>query len=189
MGAKTPKTPKTPDRRIVRTRRLLRDALVSLILERGWDAVTVLEVCDRADVGRSTFYAHFGDKEDLLVSGFDELKRSLHAERLAAAGGFAFAEPLIEHALENQRLFRAVVGKRSGQTVQRRFREVVVNLVEADVESARLEPAQRDVVVRYVAGGFVELLTWWLDRPGTMKPAELAKRFRDLTSGALAGAR
>lgn len=180
---------KCPDRRVVRSRRLLRDALVSLILERGWDAVTVLAVCDKADVGRSTFYANFVDKEDLLVSGFDELTSSLHAERLAVSGTFAFAEHLIEHARENQRLFRAVVGKRSGQTVQRRFREVVVNLVEAEVDGARLKPAQRDVVVRYIAGGFVELLTSWLDRPGTMKPAELAKTFRTLTNGTLAGIR
>lgn len=174
-----------PDRRVTRSRRQLRDALVGLILERGWDAVTVLDVCARADVGRSTFYAHFGDKEDLLVSGFDDLKRSLHARQLPAPGAFAFAEHLIEHARENQRLFRAVVGKRSGQTVQRRFREVVVTLVQAEVEAAGLAPARRDAVVRYIAGGFVEILTAWLDRPGTMKPAELAKVFRELASATL----
>jgi AcrR family transcriptional regulator len=51
-----------PDRRILRTRRSLLDALVGLILEKGYEAVTVQDVIDRADVGRSTFYAHFHDK-------------------------------------------------------------------------------------------------------------------------------
>ena len=176
---------KRTDRRVLRTRRLLREALIDLILQRGWDAVTVLDVCHRADVGRSTFYAHFGDKEDLLVSGFDDLHQAMHAIR-RDAGDFAFVEPLIDHARENLRLFRAVVGKHSGQTVQRRFREVVMGLVEAELTRSRTPAARRETAARYIAGGFVELLTWWLDRPGTVKPAELARTFRDLARSTIA---
>src|SRR5689334_24059575 len=62
------------DRRVRRTRRLLREALLALVAEKGYDRVTVQDVLDRADVGRATFYAHFRDKDDLLVSGFDELR-------------------------------------------------------------------------------------------------------------------
>ena len=76
-----PKSPRArdaaPDRRVLRTRRQLRTALINLILERGWDAVSVSDVCARADVGRSTFYAHFADKEELLFSGFEELHATL----------------------------------------------------------------------------------------------------------------
>src|SRR5262245_57855262 len=70
------------DRRVRRTRRLLREALLSLTLEKGYDQVTVQEVLDRADVGRATFYAHFTDKDDLLISGLLELRDSLR-EQLA----------------------------------------------------------------------------------------------------------
>lgn len=67
------------DRRVVRTRQLLRDALVSLILERGYDEVTVQDVLDRANLGRSTFYAHYRNKDDLLFSGFEQFAAGLHA--------------------------------------------------------------------------------------------------------------
>jgi AcrR family transcriptional regulator len=56
------------DRRIRRTRAALRQALIGLVLERGYDAVTIRDVVDRANVGRSTFYAHYPSKEDLLTA-------------------------------------------------------------------------------------------------------------------------
>src|SRR3954453_2919872 len=103
------------DQRVTRTRKNLRTALVTLILERGWDATSVMDVCGRAAVGRSTFYLHFADKEDLLVSGFDDLLEELQVHRRsAAAGSFAFVEALIEHARDNTRLHRAMVGRKSG---------------------------------------------------------------------------
>ena len=61
----------TPDRRVRKTRQLLREALMELTLERGYDHVTIQDILDRADVGRSTFYAHYHDKDDLLVSEFE----------------------------------------------------------------------------------------------------------------------
>ena len=67
-------------RRILRTRRLLHEALVSLILEKGYADITVQDILDRANVGRSTFYAHFRDKEDLLLSGFDRLVEEFQME-------------------------------------------------------------------------------------------------------------
>ena len=54
---------KAPDRRVQRTRKLLQDALMALILEKGYEAVTIQDIIDRANVGRSTFYAHFLDKQ------------------------------------------------------------------------------------------------------------------------------
>src|SRR5260370_3151354 len=74
------------DRRSARTRRALHEALISLILRKGYDAITVQEIIDQADIGRATFYAHYRGKEDLLRAGFDALRA-----RLKAARGPAFA--------------------------------------------------------------------------------------------------
>ena len=63
-----------PDRRVARSRRALKEALTDLILERGYESVTVQDVIDRADVGRSTFYAHFLDKDDLLMAILADLE-------------------------------------------------------------------------------------------------------------------
>src|SRR5262245_3678348 len=76
--------PPPTDRRVRRTRELLRNAFVSLVHEKGYDRITVQDILDRADVGRSTFYAHFRDKEDLLRSGFEDVHAALAAEKEAA---------------------------------------------------------------------------------------------------------
>lgn len=184
------KAPKSTDRRVLRTRRTLRNALVELILECGWDEVSIQDVCERADVGRSTFYMHFADKEDLLLSGFDDLRKELRAQLSALADtnpeALGFVRGLFEHAHENRRLGRAMFGKHSGQAVQKRFRQLVLEFVEEDL--SRLAPAgpRLEVAVHYVTGAFFELLTWWLDARNPLPPAELSGLFHQLTLPVLA---
>ena len=62
-----------PDRRVQKTRKLLQDALIELVAEKGYEAVSIQELLDRANVGRSTFYAHFQGKDQLLHSILDRL--------------------------------------------------------------------------------------------------------------------
>jgi AcrR family transcriptional regulator len=184
MGAKTPRT---SDRRIQRTRRTLREALISLLLERGWDAVSVQDVCDHADVGRSTFYTHFADKEDLLVGGFDDLRKALRRQ-LAPADPehpLPFAHGMIEHAHEHQRLFRALVGKHSGQLVLRRFRELVIDLTREDLTVLPLAGPTLQPAAHFIAGALIELLTWWLETRNPMAPQEVEKLFMRLVTPTL----
>src|SRR5690349_10072505 len=77
-------TEKITDRRIQRTRQLLLDALSTLILEKGYEAITVQDLIDRANLGRSTFYSHFQDKEDLLLKGVESLWNGLETHLRAA---------------------------------------------------------------------------------------------------------
>ena len=76
-------TAKAEDRRIQRTRALLLSALLDLIVERGYEELTVQDIVDRANVGRSTFYKHFLDKRALLLSGVDGLQGLLTQQRTA----------------------------------------------------------------------------------------------------------
>lgn len=164
------------DRRVARTQRSLRDALIALIHERGWDVVTVQDICERADVGRSTFYVHFADKEELLLSGF-ELFRGQLREHVAARADepLAFLRPLIEHVREHQRMSRALVGKRSHQAVQREFMRLVSEMVERDVAPLMAAGPRRNAVVRYLAGAVAELLVWWLDNRTGLDAAEIER--------------
>ncbi len=177
--------PNPTDRRVQRTRRTLREALVALILERGWEETSVQDVCDRADVGRSTFYTHFADKEELLLSGFDNLRKELRAHAVAAGPGrrvLGFARVLIEHAQDNLRLFRALIGKRSGQAVQKHFRQVVIDLVRADLAGAVPQGPRLEAAVHYLAGAFVEVVIWWLDTRTGLQPADLEQLVQQLTT-------
>jgi AcrR family transcriptional regulator len=174
--------PKTTDRRVQRTRRTLREALIALILERGWDAASVQEVCARADVGRSTFYTHFADLEDLLTGGLDDLKVALRHQLAPAspADPFPFAHGLIAHAHEQRRLFSVLIGKRSGQLVLRRFRDLVLDLVREDLTALAPAGPSRDAAAHFVAGGFLELLAWWLDARAPLAPDELERLFLEM---------
>ena len=68
---------RTMDRRVARTRAMLQHALISMILKKGYEAITIDDICDAANVGRSTFYAHYTSKDDLKRSGLDHLRRML----------------------------------------------------------------------------------------------------------------
>jgi len=172
-----------PDRRVQRTQRSLREALIALILERGWENVSVLDVCERADVGRSTFYAHFADKEELLVSGFADLREALH-ERLATVSGepLGFTLALIEHAHEYKRLFKALMGRRTALAVQSGFMDIVRQLVAEDLawDDERASPI-RDLAATYITGAFWELLRWWFEQRNPPPAAVVSATFKRLT--------
>ncbi|MGH9663132.1 MAG: TetR/AcrR family transcriptional regulator, partial [Bryobacteraceae bacterium] len=165
---------KKQDRRVQRTLQLLRDSLFSLIREKGFEALSVQEIIDRANVGRATFYAHFDNKEDLLVSGFDELRASLkERQREALFRGenideraFAFSREMLAHANEFREVFRAMVGKHSGAVVQRLLHKLLIDLVrdvKTMVARGGANSASTEAIVQFVAGGLFGLLGWWLD--------------------------
>jgi AcrR family transcriptional regulator len=171
------------DRRIARTRKLLREALVSLVLERGWDAVTLTDVCERADVGRSTLYLHFADKEDLLFSGFANLEEALESVRAAAPGQFAFAREFVLHVQDNLRLFRALVTKSAGRHVITHLRGVATRLVRAEVQSLGIGAAQLPSLSSFISGGLVELVIGWLEKPTRQSTDELVGAFVRFSRG------
>lgn len=189
MSAPRPK-PKVADRRVRRTRERLRDALLELVLERRWDAVSVSDVCEKADLGRSTFYLHFADKEDLLLSGFDDLHAFIASQVAASTEPFAFAEPLFLHARDNERLFRALAGRQSGVLAKWRFQDLVTTFARADVEKLGVEASLRKHAAHFVAGGFLELLSDWLEgAKGPSKTTEVVERFRLMAMGAVRATR
>ena len=156
------KIPKATDRRVKRTRRVLRDSLLALVAERGWDAVSVLDVCERAEVGRSTFYTHFADKEALLLSGFDDLREFLRSQP-AERSPLPFLRGLIEHANENRRLFRSLIGKRAGVLAQKNFRDFVLTMTRESLAGLLGERSALEAASRFIAGGIAELLIWSTD--------------------------
>ena len=166
------------DRRVRKTRHQLRAALMDLILERGWDAVSVRDVCERADVGRSTFYVHFADKENLLLSGFDDLHQAMERLRLESPTSFGFLPPLIEHAAENRRLVEALLGRQSGQRVHWRFRDVLAELVRAELVSLGVAGQQLIDGTHFIAGGTAEMLMIWVEHPQGRPAAQLAVALR-----------
>ena len=180
-----------------RTRRLLREALLALVAEKGYDRVTVQDVLDRADVGRATFYAHFRDKEDLLVNGFDELRAALrgamavYEQGAAPAGdGLETTRVLFEHVAAHRALYRGLAGSRAGGLVLRSARDELVGLMGehfARVVAARgCTPAVApELLAEHAVGALLGVLTWWLERSPDRSPREMAATFELLAAPAL----
>ena len=179
------KAPNPQDPRALRTRQALREALVSLIIERGWDAVEIRDVCKRAGIGRSTFYTHFADREELLLAGYDDLRRMLRRATVKEAGRrpLAFTLPLLQHAEENKPMFRALVGKRSSEMAKAGLLRLIIDLTRED-----LAPLG-DATAHYLAGAFFQLLVWWVDSRSQLGPAAVEALFRRLTVPVLVAAR
>lgn len=192
---------KRRDRRVERTQQLIRGALLSLIREKGFEALTVQEIIDRANVGRATFYAHFDNKDDLLVSGFDDLRASLRArQREALSRGrtiedrvFGFSQEVFAHTYEYREIFRAMVGKRSGAAVQRLLHKLLVELVREDVREAvsrkQNNAMPSEALVQFIAGALFGLLMWWLSGKARLSILEINALFRKLAIPALQAAR
>jgi AcrR family transcriptional regulator len=181
------------DRRVRRTRELLRSALLALILEKGYDRITVQDILDRADVGRSTFYAHYRDKDDLLLSGFEDIRSALAAEHESVETGrpakVTLLEPLLavfRHVEGHRHFWEALSRKGGADVITRILRESVDELVREhfrtqfpDVEERQeqIEPA-----IRFVAGACMGMLLWWLDTQTPHTAEEIHSIFRRLAT-------
>lgn len=188
------------DRRVRRTRRLLHEALRSLILEKGYDRVTVQDVIDHADIGRATFYAHFRDKDDLLMSGFEEMRTSLR-QHLAGSPrhhkrpgeDIEFVRALFSHAQDHRREYRAHVGSRSGGTILAFVRKELMSLMRAYLDQAvarrRVKPVVPvEILTHYVVSALLAVLTWWLDNDLPYTAEQMAQIFERLTRPAIGAA-
>lgn len=171
------------DRRVRRTRQLLRDAFVSLILERGYDGTTVSDIVERADVGRSTFYAHFVDKEALLLWTFQELHFTGDASSGAGpAPLFALSREMFRHADEQRRLFRAVFGRFGGVLPGGRMDREVLEFVRGGFAAIAPAADERDrtMAARVAVSAFIGLLHWWLETDQPLSPDEVNGAFTAL---------
>lgn len=178
-----------PDRRVLKTKASLRDAMLALMAPRGWDDMTIQEICDKANVGRSTFYVHYQSKDDLLHEAMNDLRDMLSPHSVpveAAEPGLHFLAGLLDYMAQQREVFRAAIGRRSGHGVARRFRSMVCQLVEIAL-ARRGHPAARDPrVAAFIAGGIVEAMAWWVDAPEPPSIDDMKRDLGQLAEGALA---
>jgi AcrR family transcriptional regulator len=161
---------KPMDRRTQRTRRALYSALLRTLTQRPWEEIDVQSLCDVANVGRSTFYSHFQNRELLLQACFTDICQSFveagaarHASSEYSQGTLAFVAPLIEHIGEQRAIFRALLGKRSNAYVRQQFQIILVDLVRAELDRRALRPAWRaDALAHAMAGGIFSTIHWWV---------------------------
>ena len=167
-----------PDRRVARSRRALKEALTDLILEQGYESVTVQDVIDRADVGRSTFYAHFLDKDDLLMAILADLEMPApDASRWTPDDpAFGWTLELFRHFGSGKRLFKAVASSQSGALARRETTRRLEDLARAELSrlqaGRKLDAFRLETVVRFLVGTFIGFMDWWMREENEHLPAE-----------------
>lgn len=178
------------DRRSSRTRQLLGNALVSLMQEKPYHAITVQDLIDRADVGRSTFYAHYPDKDSLLMSQLSGVIESLRHDVDYGEGKSPTLFPvlgLFRHVQQNAHLYKALVGwGHNLDFVSSTAQKLVSSYIETQLQVRLGGQAQPDiplsVLSHHLAGTFVTLLRWWLDNNMPYPPEQMDTWFWQLVT-------
>jgi AcrR family transcriptional regulator len=182
------------DRRVERTTRALGAALVALMLEQPFDRITVQDILDRAGVGRSTFYAHFRNKHDVLFTDYERvlgvMERALDHD-FAGEQRVAPVKELFSHVREAHQLVDAL--RASGQ-LERMWDEGVAHfarMIERRIvltsADANGDAMPRALASRVLAGALIEMLKWWLDRDPGFSPEQMDRMFHDLVRNTLRG--
>ena len=180
------------DRRVLRTRDTLGDALIDLMQEKPFEEITVQQVLDRAGVGRSTFYVHYRDKDDLFVSDVEDflegfstaLKRqAARPERLLPVQEF-FA-----HIRDASEFYAAMVGSGKVDDMRALARGFFARSIEDRLATAgvEMEPSQRSARAYALAGSFLSLLDWWIDKGMKSDPQEMDDLFHRMAWSGLTG--
>lgn len=178
---------KTPDRRIQRTRHLLQDALIAIILEKGFEAATVQDVLDRANVGRSTFYAHFHDKEDLLLSSFDHLRTEfehhLAGQPASEQSPWTLSLSMFQHAQEQRQLYKAMAGRQGGVVSLVHIQKYLFAYLHNHLKQVLLKREKKfppEILAHHITSAFTSLLTWWLDNDSPYSAEQMNDFYQQL---------
>lgn len=175
---------KREDARVRRTRDALGDALVALMQEKPFDTITVQDVLDRAKVGRSTFYSHYSDKDDLLMSDAEEFFESV-AMMLSVRGDtsdrvFPVRE-FFGHIIEAKTFVDALVssGKMNDNMELARglFARGIERRLSELPKGLGIPENERPAIAFAHAGALLALLQWWVDRGMKQPPAEMDQLF------------
>jgi AcrR family transcriptional regulator len=184
------------DRRVVRTRRALQHAFLKLVAEKGYDAVSIQDICKAADVGRSTFYLHFTGKEHLKRSGLEHLRRELEAHRQRQADAnvsceaLEFSRPMFEHAKDHLHIYRALAGSSGGGVALSTIRDILTDQLRKDLSITQVtSTVEREFRLQFLLGAFMSVLTWWLDAGAKGDPAEIDQAFKALALPGLSQAK
>lgn len=175
------------DLRIRRTRKLLQDALIALTVEKGFAAVTVSDLTERAMVNRSTFYRHYLDKYDLLQQFMDDVE-----EQTRYKGDLKTMTPehlpsgllnLIKHVQAYADFYRLMLGSQGDAMFNQMFRKISINhfrRVLADDPAVQETPLE--MKLSYISCADMSAILWWLENDQPCSPEELARWLGQLSS-------
>lgn len=177
------------DRRVIRTRQIIHEALISLMKERQYEKITVQDIIDRANVGRSTFYSHFETKDELMKNSIEHMLEMLnqHMFHVTEDNDNDRLIPVVEffmHIQENSRLMKALVKGKSADLFIDKFQTFLNEKIEAYIYSRLSREKEISVplpiLTNYTSSALIFLLKWWLDNNMQYTPIQMEQYFNEL---------
>ena len=182
----------THDRRVQRTRELLRQAIIALVMQEAYEDLTIEQITEQANLGRTTFYLHYRDKRELLLDSLDVMMDALLGEIYSPASlekwekeGVDPRRLTFQHAAEHVELYRRLFSGEMGGIVLAHFQQHLAGRLQAILEAWQekygVEPRLPNAVSgHYAAGGFTGLLLWWLQNDMPYPPEEMYNTYHSL---------
>ncbi len=174
------------DRRSQRTYQLVNTALMQLLLEKSYESITVQDILDRANIGRSTFYAHYFDKADVLESLAQQMLEgfSQQVQQAEAGRGIVPSLALFRHVRQHHRLFQVLLKGQGEEVLWKAGQAILSRTIEETLTTLCVgKPAPGmplSVVAQYLAGAFLNLLKWWLSAEMPYSPEQMDAMFQQL---------
>lgn len=177
------------DRRVLRTRKLLRDAMMALIMEDGYDAISIQDITDKANLGRATFYLHFKDKDELL----SEVMQEFITEFMGQVPQFTETQwrledikaiiKLFDFAAQHYDLYRILIIGSGGITASRQLQNSIakniITCIQKEIDDAGANPVVPiDFIANHYAGSLLATIYWWLDQDLPYSIEEIATMFQ-----------
>ncbi len=184
------------DRRVGRTRELLQKALIELISERGYDAITIQDIVDRANVGRTTFYLHYHSKDELFMNCHEAIVSEfrigplhpLSREELLSPEAPPGMTSAYRHLEDARAPLYSIFQGKDGLLILRRLRDWSAQEIETSLRAAFAEADSTipfDVLANYLAGAQIALVEWWLEKRQPHPLENLAQTFHRLQRAAI----
>jgi AcrR family transcriptional regulator len=170
------------DRRVKRTHRLLQEALIALILEHGYDAVSIREITERADVGYATFFRHYPDKDALLAAILHQMKDDF-GELLAPQ--WIVSDPegssvLFEYVQENFELCKVLLDSASTMALLRPVQEVALKDVVKNFDAQSASPIPVEMAASHLISSLIMMVRWWIEQGMPYTPEEMGRYTAEL---------
>lgn len=177
-----------PDRRIQRTRQLLNGALVDLIKEKGFDAITIQDITERANLGRTTFYLHYPGKEELLLDHHATMAEMVGMKQLTRAELLADEPPtglvtFLTLTADNRRFYEALINARTADLLLRGLREQMMAYLESSLLVAfpGVQPTMPMALLKpYLINAQLAFIDWWIRSDAPYTPHQLATTLHHL---------
>jgi AcrR family transcriptional regulator len=181
------------DRRKLRTKRLLREALMALMLEKDYTDITLQDITDRADVSRTTFYLHYQTKDELLYKSMEDLynemfhtvKSATREEVLKGELDWATDSTDFKHVADNAGFYRVVLGEKGVPSFIVHARQYLAEMLKEMIEGLAPKEGARlpnDFMAYFLAGAEIGVLTWWLNHLDKYTPDDIAVKYYQMAA-------